>query len=227
MRLTIADNFLRSRLGQARPGDRRRNLFPHPRLERPHDLRPVRRRRRRRRGRGDAWARARSRTAACSRRACARTDATSRKLYVDGGPSSTGTVGHLRMDGKEVFKLAVGMVTADRRRRARRCRPALRRPSTGSCRTRPTGASSTRRREKLGIAVLQGRADGRRHANTSPASIPLALDVAVAGRPHQARRHGAARSHGRRLHLGRRAHPLVDDLRSRFAQLPYDLSNAG
>lgn len=33
------------------------------------------------------------------------------KLYVDGGPSTTGTVGHLKMEGKEVFKHAVGMIT--------------------------------------------------------------------------------------------------------------------
>lgn len=33
------------------------------------------------------------------------------KLYVDGGPGSTGTVGHLRMEGKEVFRHAVGMIT--------------------------------------------------------------------------------------------------------------------
>ena len=33
------------------------------------------------------------------------------KLFVDGGPSSTGTVGHLRMQGREVFKHAVGMIT--------------------------------------------------------------------------------------------------------------------
>ncbi len=33
------------------------------------------------------------------------------KLYVDGGPSSTGTVGHLRMEGREVFKHAVAMIT--------------------------------------------------------------------------------------------------------------------
>ena len=33
------------------------------------------------------------------------------KLYVDGGPSSTQTVGHLRMEGREVFRHAVGMVT--------------------------------------------------------------------------------------------------------------------
>ncbi|MGE5388476.1 MAG: beta-ketoacyl-ACP synthase III, partial [Hyphomicrobiales bacterium] len=33
------------------------------------------------------------------------------KLHVDGGPSATQTVGHLRMEGKEVFKFAVGKVT--------------------------------------------------------------------------------------------------------------------
>ncbi len=33
------------------------------------------------------------------------------KLYVDGGPSTTGTVGHLRMEGREVFRHAVGMIT--------------------------------------------------------------------------------------------------------------------
>ena len=33
------------------------------------------------------------------------------KLYVDGGPSATGTVGHVRMEGREVFKHAVGMIS--------------------------------------------------------------------------------------------------------------------
>ena len=33
------------------------------------------------------------------------------KLHVDGGPSATQTVGHLRMEGKEVFRFAVGKVT--------------------------------------------------------------------------------------------------------------------
>src|SRR6202167_401110 len=33
------------------------------------------------------------------------------KLYVDGGPSSTGTVGHLRMEGREVFRHAVALIT--------------------------------------------------------------------------------------------------------------------
>ena len=32
-------------------------------------------------------------------------------LYVDGGPSTTGTVGHVRMKGSEVFRHAVGMIT--------------------------------------------------------------------------------------------------------------------
>lgn len=33
------------------------------------------------------------------------------KLYVDGGPSTTQTTGYLRMEGREVFKYAVGMIT--------------------------------------------------------------------------------------------------------------------
>src|SRR5690606_25848789 len=34
-----------------------------------------------------------------------------KKLYVDGGPPSTQTTGHLRMEGREVFRHAVGMIT--------------------------------------------------------------------------------------------------------------------
>ena len=45
------------------------------------------------------------------RPACARTARHRDKLFVDGGPSSTRTVGHLRMEGREVFKHAVGMIT--------------------------------------------------------------------------------------------------------------------
>src|SRR5262249_21582416 len=33
------------------------------------------------------------------------------KLYVDGGPATAGTVGHLRMEGREVFRFAVAMIT--------------------------------------------------------------------------------------------------------------------
>ena len=99
------------RHGQARAGDRRRDLLAHPRLERPHHLRAVRRRRRRAGAGGAARAAARSPTAACWRRSLRSDGAHKDKLYVDGGPSTTGTVGHLRMEGREVFKHAVGMIT--------------------------------------------------------------------------------------------------------------------
>ena len=43
---------------------------------------------------------------------CLRSDGRCRdKLYVDGGPSSTGTVGHVRMDGPEVFRHAVSKIS--------------------------------------------------------------------------------------------------------------------
>ena len=65
------------------------------------------------------------------------------KLYVDGGPSSTQTVGHVRMEGREVFRHAIAMITdvvEDAFRRNRLWRPTI---STGSFRIRPTSASST------------------------------------------------------------------------------------
>ena len=53
------------------------------------------------------------------------------KLYVDGGPSTTGTVGHVRMEGREVFKHAVGMISESclprkRPRLKQRATPTLR-----------------------------------------------------------------------------------------------------
>ena len=67
-------------------------------------------------------------------------------LFVDGGPATTGTVGKLRMKGREVFRHAVvnlaevmGEVLS-----AAGLRPTT---STGSCRTRPMRESSTRPRE--------------------------------------------------------------------------------
>ena len=53
------------RAGQARAGDRRGDLLAHPRLERPHHLRALRRRRRRGRAGDGRRAPARSPTAAC------------------------------------------------------------------------------------------------------------------------------------------------------------------
>ena len=46
--LSVADAHDPHRAGPRRPGDRQRGLFPHPELDRPRHLRPVRRRRRRR-----------------------------------------------------------------------------------------------------------------------------------------------------------------------------------
>ncbi|MEF2550081.1 beta-ketoacyl-ACP synthase III [Aurantimonas sp. A2-1-M11] len=100
------------------------------------------------------------------------------KLYVDGGPSTTGTVGKLRMEGREVFKHAVGMITdvIEDSFAAAGIGPddvdwfvphqANRRIIDASAR-------------KLGIAPEKVVITVDRHGNTSAASIPLALDAAV------------------------------------------------
>jgi 3-oxoacyl-[acyl-carrier-protein] synthase III len=96
------------------------------------------------------------------------------KLYVNGGPSTTGTTGHLLMEGKDVFRHAVGMVedvvTA-----------AFAATGTGpadldwfvphQANRRIIDASAV----KLGIAPEKVVATVQLHANTSAASIPLAL----------------------------------------------------
>jgi 3-oxoacyl-[acyl-carrier-protein] synthase-3 len=99
------------------------------------------------------------------------------KLYVDGGPSSTRSVGHLRMSGKEVFRHAVGMVTdviAD----------AFAATGTGPADLDWFVPHQANRRiidasaEKLGISPEKVVTTVHYHANTSAASIPLALAVA-------------------------------------------------
>ncbi len=100
------------------------------------------------------------------------------KLYVDGGPSLTQTVGHLRMEGREVFKHAVGMITDV-------MNDAYAATGTTSAdldwfvphqaNKRIIDASA----EKLKIAPEKVVITVDRHGNTSAASIPLALDVAV------------------------------------------------
>ena len=101
------------------------------------------------------------------------------KLYVDGGPSTTGTVGHLRMEGREVFKHAVGMVTdvikacfEDAGVTAQDIDWFV--PHQAN--RRIIDAST----DKLGIARDKVVVTVDLHGNTSAASIPLALDVAVA-----------------------------------------------
>ena len=100
------------------------------------------------------------------------------KLYVDGGPSTTKTVGHLRMEGKEVFKHAVGMVTDV----IKACFDDAGVTAADidwfvphQANRRIIDASA----DKLGLAREKVVVTVDRHGNTSAASIPLALDVAV------------------------------------------------
>ena len=100
------------------------------------------------------------------------------KLYVDGGPSSTKTVGYLRMEGREVFKHAVGMITDV---------IVAAFEATGltaddinwfvphQANKRIIDASA----HKLHIAPQKVVLTVDMHGNTSAASIPLALCVAV------------------------------------------------
>jgi len=99
-------------------------------------------------------------------------------LHVDGGPGSTGTTGKLRMKGREVFRHAVtnlanvmtetlaaaGLAAAD---------VAWVVPHQANLRILEGTA------RKLGLAIERVVVTVDRHANTSAASVPLALDVAV------------------------------------------------
>jgi 3-oxoacyl-[acyl-carrier-protein] synthase-3 len=101
------------------------------------------------------------------------------KLYVDGGPSSTGTVGHLRMDGPEVFRHAVTKIsqvigeTLDKAGYTASDidwfvpHQANKRILDGAAR-------------KLGLDPERVVMTVEKHANTSAASIPLALMTACA-----------------------------------------------
>lgn len=101
------------------------------------------------------------------------------KLFVDGGPSTTQTVGHLRMEGREVFKHAVGMITDVIEASF---------DETGltaedidwfvphQANKRIIDASA----KKLNIAESKVVITVDRHGNTSAASVPLALATAVA-----------------------------------------------
>lgn len=99
-------------------------------------------------------------------------------LYVDGGPSTTGTVGKLRMKGKEVFRHAVvnlasvmeeviakvGMSAADVDWVV---------PHQANARILDATA------RKLGLPADKVVVTVDQHANTSAASVPLALDTAI------------------------------------------------
>ncbi|MEX2009670.1 MAG: beta-ketoacyl-ACP synthase III [Dongiaceae bacterium] len=100
-------------------------------------------------------------------------------LYVDGGPSSTGTAGHLRMAGREVFRHAVLKLAeaVDAAIVQNRLRPAdidWLVPHQANRRIIDSmGARLHLPPEKVVLTV-------DRHANTSAASIPLALAEATA-----------------------------------------------
>ena len=99
-------------------------------------------------------------------------------LYVDGGPATTGTVGKLRMKGREVFRHAVtnlaavmtetldaaGLSAID---------VAWVVPHQANLRILEATA------KKLGLPIERVIVTVDRHANTSAASVPLALDTAV------------------------------------------------
>lgn len=110
--------------------------------------------------------------------ACLRSDGRYRdKLYVDGGPSSTGTVGYVRMDGPEVFRHAVTKISEVMDATLTKAgykasdidwfvpHQANKRILDGAAR-------------KLGLAPERIVVTVDKHANTSAASIPLALSTA-------------------------------------------------
>ena len=100
------------------------------------------------------------------------------KLFVDGGPSTTGTVGHLRMEGREVFKHAVGMITdviVDAFNATGLNAETVDWFVPHQANKRIIDASA----HKLHIAPEKVVLTVDLHGNTSAASIPLALSVAV------------------------------------------------
>ncbi|WP_373473468.1 beta-ketoacyl-ACP synthase III [Sphingorhabdus lacus] len=99
-------------------------------------------------------------------------------LYVDGGPSTTGTVGKLRMKGREVFRHAVTNLASVMNETLEAAGLA---PSDvdwvvpHQANARIIDATA----KKLGLDPAKVVLTVDQHANTSAASVPLALDVAV------------------------------------------------
>jgi 3-oxoacyl-[acyl-carrier-protein] synthase-3 len=101
------------------------------------------------------------------------------KLYVDGGPSSTQTVGHLRMEGRAVFKHAVAMISdviEDTFKSTGYTAADIDWFVPHQANQRIIDDSA----KKLGIAPEKVITTVAKHGNTSAASIPLALATAVA-----------------------------------------------
>lgn len=99
-------------------------------------------------------------------------------LYVDGGPSETGTIGKVRMVGNAVFRNAVEHISGAMLEACARAGVSLDQvdwfvPHQANQRILDGVA------RKLGIAVDKVVSTVALHGNTSAASVPLALDVAV------------------------------------------------
>ncbi len=99
-------------------------------------------------------------------------------LYVDGGPSTTGTVGKLRMKGREVFRHAVvnlASVLGESLEAAGLTSEDVDWMVPHQANARILDATA----RKLGLSPDKVVMTVDQHANTSAASVPLALDVAV------------------------------------------------
>lgn len=99
-------------------------------------------------------------------------------LFVDGGPSTTGTVGKLRMKGREVFRHAVvnlSEVLSEVLAAAGLAAEDIDWVVPHQANARILDATS----KKLGLPPEKIVVTVDRHANTSAASVPLALDTAV------------------------------------------------
>ena len=100
------------------------------------------------------------------------------KLYVDGGPSSTGSTGHVRMQGAEVFRHAVGKITDvvySALEQAGKTVGDLDWFVPHQANRRIIDGAG----QKLGLPPEKVVVTVDLHANTSAASVPLALSVAV------------------------------------------------
>ena len=99
-------------------------------------------------------------------------------LYVDGGPSTTGTVGKLRMKGSEVFRHAVtnlANVMSETLDKAGLTASDIDWVVPHQANARILDATA----RKLGLDPAKIIVTVDQHANTSAASVPLALDLAV------------------------------------------------
>ncbi len=99
-------------------------------------------------------------------------------LYADGGPSTTGTVGKVRMNGKEVFRNAVEQISSavfEVTERAKVSRHEINWfvPHQANIRIIESCAKRLELDEHKVIVTID------KHANTSSASIPLALDAGI------------------------------------------------